>query len=276
MSTQQSARFRATVHFDGTAFHGWQVQPRHRTVQGELEARLERLLGEPTRIDAAGRTDTGVHAVAQEIAFDAPARWTAGDLRRALNALLPPDIWVESAADAAPGFHPRFQATGRRYEYLIGTSPDALSPLHAHRLWAVARPLSLDTLSCVAVHLIGAHDFTSLSKSGQPERGTECRVERAEWTETGGGRVSFTIVADRFLHRMVRYIVGTLVEVGLGRRRHGELESLLRGGEEVRAPIPAPPCGLYLTGVRYDSGWNRGELFGGERPDLETQTTDEA
>ena len=261
VSIQPTARFRATVHFDGTGFHGWQVQPSQRTVQGDLEECLARLVGEPTRIDAAGRTDTGVHAVAQEIAFDAPRRWTAADLRRALNALLPADVWIETARDADPDFHPRFQASGRRYEYLVGTSPDAVSPLSAHRLWAVCQPLDLDTLAGESRQLTGSHDFTCLSKSGQPERGTECRVERAEWSGDGEGRLCFTIVADRFLHHMVRYIVGTLVEIALGRRAGGELESLLSGAAGVRPPIPAPPYGLYLTGVRYGSEWNHPEMF---------------
>ena len=274
MPGQPSARFRATVHFDGSGFHGWQIQPSHRTVQGDIEACLERLLGEATRIDAAGRTDTGVHAVAQEIGFNAPRRWTAADLCRALNALLPGDIWIESARDAEPDFHPRFQATGRRYEYLVGTSPDAVSPLWARRMWAVCQPLDLESLVDASRHLVGAHNFTGLSKAGPPERETGCVVERAEWTSGGKGRLCFTIVADRFLHHMVRYIVGTLVETALGRRPRGELESLLNGGGEVRPPIPAPPSGLYLTGVRYGSEWNHPEMFAAEPLDLESRTAD--
>jgi len=271
----KAARFRATVHFDGSRFHGWQVQPDQRTVQGDIEGCLERLFGEPTRIAAAGRTDTGVHAVAQEIAFDAPLRWTAADLRRALNALLPADIWIETAQAAEPDFHPRFQASGRRYEYLVGTSPDAVSPLWAHRIWAVCQPLDLESVSHMAGHLVGTHDFAGLSKAGQPERGTECRVERADWTGSGEGRLCFTIVADRFLHHMVRYIVGTLVETALGRRQRGELDILLSGEGEVRPPIPAPPGGLYLTGVRYGSVWNHPEMFAAGPLDLESRTPTE-
>lgn len=272
MSNQPTARFRATVHYDGSAFHGWQVQPSERTVQGDVEACLERLLGEAVRIDAAGRTDTGVHAVAQEIAFGAPRRWTANDLRGALNAILPADIWVEAVRDAAPDFHPRFQATGRRYEYLVGISPDAVSPLWSRRLWAVGQPLDLELLASMSSQLIGVHDFTRLSKSGQSERGTECRVERAEWSNGAEGRLRFAIVADRFLHHMVRYIVGTLVETALGRRQGGEMESLLSGEGEVRPPIPAPPYGLYLTGVRYDGEWNHPEMFAAKPLDLESRT----
>lgn len=272
MTNQPTSRFRATVHYDGSGFRGWQVQPSERTVQGDIESCLERLLGEPTRIDAAGRTDTGVHAVAQEIGFNAPKRWTAADLGRALNALLPKDIWIEAARDAEPVFHPRFQATGRRYEYLVGTSPDAVSPLWAQRLWAVCQPLDLDALADDSRHLVGQQDFTGLSKSGQPERGTECCVERADWSGGGNGRLCFTIIADRFLHHMVRYIVGTLVETALGRRPRGELESLLKGGGDVRPPIPAPPYGLYLTGVRYGSEWNHPEMFATRPPDFASQT----
>jgi tRNA pseudouridine38-40 synthase len=274
VTNQPSARFRATVHYDGTGFHGWQVQPRERTVQGDLEACLERLFGAPVRIDAAGRTDAGVHAVAQEIAFSAPARWSADDLRRASNAILPADIWIEAVSAAAPGFHPRFQATGRRYEYLVGTRPDAVSPLWARRLWAVSRPVNLEVLLGTSAHLIGEHDFAGLSKAGQPERGTRCRVEQAEWTGGRGGHLCFTILADRFLHHMVRYIVGTLVETALGRRGTEELEGLLSGDGDVRPPVPAPPCGLYLTGVRYGSEWNHPEMFATEPLDLESGTAD--
>jgi tRNA pseudouridine38-40 synthase len=239
VTSQPTARFRATVHFNGSDFHGWQLQPTQRTVQGDLESCLERLFGDPTRISGAGRTDSGVHAAGQEVAFDAPARW-----------------------EAAPDFHPRFQASGRRYEYLVGVGPESVSPLWTGRLWPVGRPLDLELLLSTSSQLIGVHDFVSLSKSGQPERGTECRVERAEWSRGPLGHARFTIVADRFLHRMVRYIVGTLVEIALGRRDPTDFGRLLDGDGDVRPPIPAPPYGLYLSGVRYGSEWNRPELFG--------------
>ncbi len=265
MATPPSIRFRATVHFEGSNFHGWQVQPHHRTVQGEIETRLTRLFGHPTRVDAAGRTDTGVHATAQEIAFNATHRWTAGELRGALNALLPNDVWVEAVNPAPPTFHPRFDASARRYEYVLGVLPDSASPIWSKRLWAIARPLDERTLVECASVLIGEHDFRALAKSGQPERGTRCRVERADWTRDPDAHLRFTMVADRFLHHMVRYVVGTLVEVTLGRRSAHEVELLVAGASGVRPPVPAPACGLYLTGVRFGSEWNRPDRVLGKR-----------
>lgn len=250
-------RFRATVQYDGTAFRGWQLQPDEPTVQGALEAALARLVGRPVRAHGAGRTDAGVHAAGQEVAFEAPARWSEENLRRALNAVTPETVWIEKLARAPEGFHPRFDATGRRYEYLVGTEPEAVSPLRRGRIWALARPVDETAVARATEPLVGERDFDGFSKSGQPERGARCRVEEAAWTRTAAGDLAFRIVADRFLHRMVRYVVSTLVEVGTGRRTAGDVVRLLRGDRDVRPPTPAPAWGLYLTGVRYADGWNR-------------------
>jgi len=258
-------RFRATVHYDGGPFHGWQIQPSERTVQGEVESALARLLPEPVRVKAAGRTDRGVHAVGQEIAFPAPSGWSGPDLRRALNAVLPREIWIEKLGEAAAEFHPRFDATARRYVYLLGTGPEAASPLRAGRLWCFDEPLDEELLCEAGRDFAGERDFGGFAKSGQPERGTRCHVRRAEWTRTPAGDLRFTIVADRFLHHMVRYAVSTLVEVASGRRRPAELRALLEGRlSEARPPAPAPPEGLYLAGVRYEEGWNRADRLPGE------------
>lgn len=221
-----------------------------------MEAALGRLLDAPVRIDAAGRTDTGVHAAGQEIGFDAPARWTPEDLHRGLNALTPDDVWIERVQRAPDGFHPRFDASGRRYEYLVATAPDAASPLRSRRVWVVTGSIDEAKLARLAAHVPGARSFGSFAKAGQPERGTRCRVEEALWERNAAGDFVFRIVGDRFLHHMVRYLVGTLVEVATGRREAGEFESLL-AERETRPPSPAPPWGLYLTGVRYGDEWNR-------------------
>lgn len=257
MEAQSTRRVRATIHYDGTDFHGSQLQPDVRTVQGEIEARLSRLFDREARIDAAGRTDSGVHAVAQEIAFDAPARWEPGELHRALNALLPPDLWAEWMGAAAPGFHPRFDARGRRYEYVLGVEPSGRTPLLRRRIWALDGRPDPERLHEMASGLVGEHDFVALARAGQEERGTRCRVAVAEWRGLEGPFPVFRIEADRFLHRMVRYLVATQVEVATGRRERGELEGLLEGDAETRPPSPAPPQGLYLSGVRYAEGWNR-------------------
>lgn len=267
MSDLPLARFRATIHYDGTAFRGWQLQPERRTVQREVESALARLVSAERRVQAAGRTDTGVHAVGQEISFEAPESWSPEDLHRGLNALLPEDVWIERLDGAEPDFHPRYGATGRRYEYLASDRPQGSSPILRERVWDLGspRPLDDERLSAISGSIVGKHSFAAFSKSGQPERGTGCRVEFAVWERTPAQLLHFTVVADRFLHRMVRYLVATIVEVATGRRGPEELgRLLLEGGEGDRAstdlprpPIPAPACGLYLTGVRYAEGWNR-------------------
>lgn len=247
-----SVRFRATVEYDGAAFHGYQVQPAQRTVQGVLERQLGRLFDRPVRVIGAGRTDTGVHAVGQEIAFAAPPSWTAARLEQALAGVLPADVAVHRPRPASPDFHPRFQATGRRYEYYLGRS----GPLRTARIWTPPSLPDVDRLEEAAALLPGRRSFAALSRSGQPDLGTVCTIERAEWTSTKLGDLRFTVVADRFLHRMVRYLVATLVDVARGRRTLEEWRTLLERGEG-RPPEPAPARALYLTGVRYPDGWNR-------------------
>ncbi len=256
MNHEAEAHYRATVHYDGSGFSGWQVQPDERTVQGELEARLSRL-GMEGRVSAAGRTDAGVHATGQEIGFASPRAWDSAELQRALNSTLPDDIWIESLDATAPGFHPRFQATGRRYEYYLAPGPAGRSPHRRRGAWSVESRLDDSALRESARRILGDGDFALLSKAGQPDLGTRCVIEKAQWAATRLGDLRLTLVADRFLHRMVRYLVATMVEIATDRRHPDELVGLLRGDQSMRAPVPAPACGLYLTGVRYPEGWNR-------------------
>ncbi|MFW6039679.1 MAG: tRNA pseudouridine synthase A [Gemmatimonadota bacterium] len=244
-------RYRATVEFDGAAFHGYQIQPAHRTVQGVLEGTLGTLFEQPARVLGAGRTDTGVHAAGLEIAFDAPERFDAATLEKALSSMLPDDVRV-SRIRPARDFHPRFDATGRRYEYYVGPA----GPLRRSRVWEPRSMPDPGLLSEGADLLPGRRSFEALSRAGQPELGSVCTVERADWTRTALGDLRFSIVADRFLHRMVRYIVATLVDVGRDRRSLAEWAGLLNEGTG-RPPEPAPPQALYLSGVRYADGWNR-------------------
>ncbi len=209
------------------------------------------------RTSAAGRTDSGVHATAQEISFDAPDRWTAGSLRTSLNAVLPPEVGIVAVREAGPEFHPRFSATGRRYEYFVGDTAPAMSPLRAGRIWQFGHPVPIASLRSASTALLGPGDFTALSRSGQPERGTHCTIERATWIRTPVGDLRFEIVADRFLHRMVRYVVAVLIDIAREARPEGELRTLLSGRSGAAPPRPAPAAGLYLTGVRYGDGWNR-------------------
>ncbi|WP_420447508.1 tRNA pseudouridine(38-40) synthase TruA [Candidatus Palauibacter sp.] len=256
-STASLTRFRATIEYDGTSFHGSQLQPGVRTVQREVEEALGNLFDRPVRIDLAGRTDAGVHATAQEIAFGAPRAWSPEEAARALGATFPDDIAVRNVQAAGPDFHPRFDAEARRYRYAV-VEGGRSRPLLRHRCWRPRWPLDLDALAGLAAVIPGERPFERFARSGQPERGTRCRVHRAAWLFDSPPFLFFEIVADRFLHHMVRYLVGTSVEIAAGRRPRADFERLLAGEAGTRAVFPAPPEGLYLTGVRYEKRWNAG------------------
>lgn len=244
-------RIRLLLHYDGGEFFGWQLQPKQRTVQGELERVLERLFGSHTRVLGSGRTDRGVHATGQVAAVDAPESWTPTALRRALNALLPPSIWVAEATSAGTDFHPRYDAVTRSYLYRVGTAAESRSPFRRHWCWALERELDHDALARTAALLVGDHSYRAFAKAGQEERGDRCIVAEAYWSRWDSVGLEFHITANRFLHHMVRYLVGTLVEVGLGRRAEAEVGALLRGEPGLETSSPAPPQGLFLTRVTY-------------------------
>jgi tRNA pseudouridine38-40 synthase len=255
-------RFKLTLHYDGSGFHGWQVQPEVRTVQGELDAALSRLADRGVTTIAAGRTDTGVHATGQVVSFEMAPAWTSETVRKSLNAILPADIWVAAAAEVPPSFHARYSALARGYVYRIGTGASARSPFRRRWCWPVSTPLDRAVLHQGATAIIGAHSFRGYAKSGQPERGYTCTVHRARWVERGGDGLDLWVVADRFLHHMVRYLVGTMVDAAQGRRPAGDVAAIL---EEASPGVldtspPAPASGLFLARVYYDAdeleaGW---------------------
>lgn len=240
------------LHYVGSGFHGWQLQPDVRTVQGEVEAVLARISGQRRPLIGSGRTDTGVHATGQIAVADLPASWTARRLRRALDGLLPDDVWVERLRIVDSDFHPRFDAVARRYVYRVGLGRESKSPFHRPWCWPLGEPLDLETMQRASAALIGDHSFKAFAKAGQPERGDRCTVEAAEWLPWNQLGVTFTITANRYLHHMVRYLVGTLVDVGRGRRPASDVSALLANpeGELVTSP-PAPPEGLVLDRVTY-------------------------
>lgn len=250
MEAPEANRLLLIVHYDGAAFHGWQLQPDLRTVQGVLEEALSRLAARPCSVLASGRTDAGVHARGQAVAVDLPARWSPARLRRALNATLPPDVWIESAAVVPPGFHPRYDARSRTYAYFVGTHPEAASPFERRWCWPLGKTLDAELLAAAAAPLLGRHSFAAFAKTGQPERGKTCRVAAALWSEWRLGH-RFTITADRFLHHMVRYLVGTMVDVALGQRPVSDVEGLLQNDPRLLTSPPAPPEGLFLVRVEY-------------------------
>ncbi|HSJ15893.1 MAG TPA: tRNA pseudouridine(38-40) synthase TruA [Longimicrobiales bacterium] len=246
---------RLTLHYDGGGFAGWQTQPAERTVQGELEAALARLTaGAAESVIAAGRTDRGVHATGQVVGARVPSKWTPDALARALNAVLPQDIWIAAAAGVEAGFHARYDAVARGYIYRVGTGEVAASPFLRRWCWPLRQPLRPEVLAEAATKFLGTHSFRSFAKTGQPERGERCTVYRSEWRPWPVAGIAYHVTANRFLHHMVRYMVGTMVDIARGRRPAGDVSALLAGGRGVETSPPAPAAGLCLTRVYYAPG----------------------
>ena len=254
---------RLTLHYDGSGFYGWQLQPGVRTVQGEIEAGLAQLCGARVAVIAAGRTDRGVHATGQVASADVPGKWQPADLQRALNAILPDDIWIQAVAETAADFHARYSACARGYVYRVGTRPEARSPFLRRWCWPLGRALAPNLLAAAAQEFVGTHSFRAFAKAGQPERGELCTVQRAEWRSWGDVGYSYHVVANRFLHHMVRYMVGTMIEVARERRPLSDIARLLRNEPGVETSPPAPPEGLFLQRIYYDPH------------ELDTEDTDE-
>ncbi len=244
--------FLAVLHFDGGRFVGWQRQPAGRSVQTEFEQVLERLVGHRVVAHASGRTDAGVHAIGIGVSFTFPAKWTPQSTRRALNALLPADCWVEAVFPMQSGFHARKSALSRRYRYDIGTDEASASPFRRPFEWPLGRALDLPTLRGAAAALHGEHDYRAFAAKGPEKPHYRCRISLAAWEERPEGRgVSFHVEADRFLHHMVRMLVGTMADIGLGRRPESDLAALLSRGDNLDTSPPAPPQGLYFVRAAY-------------------------
>lgn len=253
-------RYQAKVEYDGTDFLGFQIQARGRTVQGELEKAIERITQKQVRVLGAGRTDAGVHASGQVIAFDVSWRHTDRELHRALNAVLPKDIAIRHLTTSYSAFHPRFDAKWRQYRYTILNMP-IRSPLWARNAYHVAEPLDVDAMGEASQSLVGSHDFAAFGKPTQGES-TVRHVMRAEWfvehpRDIEGELLIFEIRANAFLYRMVRNIVGTLLRVGLGVQAPDEVAALLETKDRAAAGPPAPPCGLCLVKVEYTDNEQR-------------------
>ena len=213
---------------------------------------MRRLTGSTRSIVGSGRTDRGVHATGQVASVTLPRRWTPPAFRKALNAVLPNDIWIREARQVPVSFHPRFDPVSRSYEYRLGRAEEASSPFHRRWCWPLEDDLDEALLDEGARTLLGDHSFVAFAHAGQPGRGTRCTIYGARWSPWGRLGLLFTITADRYLHRMVRYLVGTMVDIARGRRPPGDLPALLeaRTTKLVTSP-PAPPEGLFLSAVHY-------------------------
>lgn len=241
-------RFWAQVEYDGTDLAGFQLQAQDRTVQGEIERALKEITGVETRVIGAGRTDSGVHARGQIVAFDAEWRHELTDLHRALNAVLAADVAIAQMGLAPEGFHPRFDAVGRTYRYSLLTQPWR-SPLNRRIAWQVPYQLDIDRMAQASLCLIGTHDFSTF---GHPPRGENAvrTVTQAEW-RAEQDRKTFDTTANAFLYHMVRSLVGSLVLVGSGQLSVDEFEAMLLARDPNRVKQLAPAHGLCLMRVEY-------------------------
>jgi tRNA pseudouridine38-40 synthase len=259
VTTEPNRRFRLTLQYDGSYFVGWQLQPKGRTVQGALEDALRRMTGQRHVVTASGRTDTGVHATGQVVALSLPPRWDIPELHKGLNALLPEDVWVQDITHVPDDFHPRFQAVARSYRYQVGLVPRSASPFSHPWCWPLMKALDMDLLERGAALILGDQSFKRFAKAGQEHRGDRCIVSEARWVQWEEVGVALEITGNRFLHHMVRYLVGTMVEVGLGRRPLQEMAALLTDPEtKLVTSKPAPPQGLFLTRVHYPEEGDNG------------------
>jgi len=240
------------LHYDGARFSGWQRQPRERTVQGVLEAAVSKLCGTSLAIVGAGRTDAGVHARGQAAGVRVPEKWSALALRRSMNAILPDDVWIAAAFEMRDEFHPRYSAVSRSYSYYVGTDDLASSPFRRTQELVWKKPADLARMAVAAEAIRGEHSFRAFAVKGTASERDDhrCTVLHAAWREREGG-LAFDIRADRFLHHMVRFLVGTMLDIGEGRRDPGVMAELLAQDDNSKVSQPAPSHALFLERVDY-------------------------
>jgi len=238
------------IAYDGTDFHGWQVQPGMRTVQGEIESVLSLMTTVETRLFGAGRTDAGVHALGQAAHFNTHSAIDSADFLRGLNGLLPDDISVLSVEEVPNGFDARRKAVARVYRYFIYEG-DVPLPFTRRYAWHVRSPLDLEGMRRAAAHLVGTHDFASFVGAGGDDDVTVRDVYILSVSRNLGGIVEIYVEANAFLRHMVRNIAGTLVEVGRGKRNPDKIPDLIRAKDRTAAGETAPAHGLFLMEVKY-------------------------
>jgi tRNA pseudouridine38-40 synthase len=251
-SPSRSRTLKLTVEYDGTDYVGWQRQPEGVSIQGLLEDALARIEGAAVTVHGAGRTDAGVHALAQSASVTLTATLDATTVQRALNAVLPLDVRVRAVAEMPDGFHARFSAVSKTYEYRVANASFVSAFLHRYA-WHVPQALDHDAMRSGAALLRGQHDFASFQATGTPVPSTVRTIDEIEWRPGGGPSAPAVlhVRGDGFLRHMVRAIAGTLVDVGVGRWPPGEMATILDARDRGAAGRSAPPHGLFLVAVGY-------------------------
>lgn len=241
--------FKLTIEYDGSAFHGWQIQPELSTIQSELQKILSMMTRENIVVHGSGRTDAGVHALAQVAHFHSETGIDPSQFQIALNQLLPDGIVIKECRHVHQAFHARFNVIRKTYRYRI---LNRFLPMAVGRqyLWHIRQDLDLDAMEKAAAHLIGEHDFKAFEGSGSPRASTVRRIDKAGFTRDGD-MIVFEISANGFLKFMVRNIVGTLVDVGKGKFSPDDFLAILVSRDRRKGGATAPPQGLFLLNVEY-------------------------
>jgi tRNA pseudouridine38-40 synthase len=238
---------RLEIEYDGTNFSGWQIQPKRRTIQEEIEKGLEKILKEKVNLIGAGRTDAGVHALGQVANFKTKNKLKIENILKGLNSLLPTDIVVKNMKEADEKFHARLSTKSRIYKYRVYLGK---SGLLRNFVWEVGYRLNLDKMKKATRKILGRHDFSSFCVAKSSKRSNMCNILKADWRKARDELV-FEIEADRFLHSMVRVLVGTIVGVGRGYFSISDFKKILLSKDRRKAGLTAPAKGLYLVKVKY-------------------------
>ncbi len=251
MSTEAIEKtFKLIIEYDGSDFHGWQRQKKDRTVQETIEQALTAMTREKVTVIGSGRTDAGVHALGQVAGFKTRSRLDAPVFLSGLNSLLPGDVVVRACEQMPDNFHARFDVTCKRYRYHILNRP--IPPAIGRQfVWHIRKPLDTVAMAEAAATLMGTHDFKAFEGTGSPREHSVRTVTGSAFKDTGGGSLTYDIEANGFLRFMVRNIVGTLVEVGLGKLDTQAVRTILQSKDRSRAGPTAPPQGLFLIDVAY-------------------------
>ena len=243
-------RIKLVLEYDGTHYVGWQMQPNGPSIQGRVKRALQELIGSPVDVFAAGRTDSGVHAIGQVVVFDSPLNLPLKAYWMGLNGILPDDVAVVTAEVVDDAFDPRRWARGKRYLYRI-SNRRSRSPNRRHTHWEIFQPLDLEAMQLAATHLLGRHDFSSFRAADCEARHPNREILKAMVEGTAGDELRFTVEGTAFLRHMVRNLTGTLVEVGRGKQPPQWVKQVLEAKDRGHPGVTAPPHGLTLIEVFY-------------------------
>ena len=244
-------QIKLVIEYEGTNYHGWQIQPHVRTIQEEISKKISQMTGEQVTLLGAGRTDAGVHAWGQVACFQTNSRIPLEGFYRGLNSLLPPDIVIKSVEEVAENFHPQFSARSKIYQYVI-LNQKVPSAIHRHFSWHIPCPLDVSAMQKAADCLVGRKNFSSFQAADDEPTDPVREILRAQWIVREEVFLDFFIEADGFLKHMVRNIVGTLVDVGRGKISVADFQKILEAKDRRQAGRTAPPQGLFLVAIKYD------------------------